>query len=113
MQMPGNVLDNNDRIVDDETDGDRQTTERHQVQCLADPMHEEERNGQSRGQGEGRDERGSPTTQERQQDQDAEDAADDDGIADVFDRVINEAGLIVNDGRADMVWWRLAFQEVT
>ena len=49
------VLDHDDRVVDDQADGDRQAAHRHQVDRLAEQPHEHERRDDRQRQRDGRD----------------------------------------------------------
>ena len=100
-QMPGNILNYHHRIVDDQADRHRQPAERHQVEGRPAPVQEEEGDRQRRGDGEGRDQRRPPAAQERQQDEHAEQAADDDGVAHILNRGVDEAGLVIDHRGGD------------
>ena len=59
------------------------------------------------GNRQGGDQRRPPAPQERQQDQDAEQAADQDGVAHVVHGGVDEASLVVDDRRLDVARRRL------
>ena len=67
VEMPVDVLDDDDRIVDDEADRDREPAHRHHVDRLAEPAHHEERRHDGERQRDGCDERQAPVAQEHQQ----------------------------------------------
>src|SRR5216683_2422379 len=101
-QMPGDVFDYHHRVIDDQADGNRQAAQRHQVECFTAPAQEEEGDGQGDGDGQSRDEGGPPAAQESQQDKDAEQTADQNGIAHVLDGGIHEDSLVIDNGGADI-----------
>ena len=95
-RAPVDVLHHDHRIVDDEADGDGQAAHRHQVDRPAEQPHEDERRDHGERQRDGGDQRQPPVAQEDQQDDDGEQAADQDGVADVGDRGRDELGEVVD-----------------
>ena len=72
VEMPVDVLDDDDRVVDDQSDRDRQAAHRHDVDRLTQPPHDQERRHDRERQRHRCDERQSPVAQEHQQDDDGE-----------------------------------------
>ena len=93
--MHHNVLDDDDRVVDDEADGGGEAAECHQVEALAERAQHDERDGECRGNDHAGDERRATVAQEQHHDQRREDQADDDGIAHAGDRIVHQVRLIV------------------
>lgn len=56
--MTANVLDDDHGVVDDEANRDSQAAQGHQIEGFATPVQEQKSDGQGRGNGQGRDERG-------------------------------------------------------
>ena len=96
------VLHHNNRIVDDESDGDGQAAHRHQVDRSAEDAHEDEGRNHGHRQRDGGDGGQARVPQEDHQDDDGEKAADQDGVANVLDRGSHELGEVVDlrDGEA-------------
>ncbi len=94
-QTPMDVFDHHHRIVDHQADGDRHPAHRHQVDRLAEQPHDEERRDDSQRQcacGHGGE---PPVAQEQEQDDDGEGGADEDGVAHVGDRALDELREVV------------------
>ena len=100
-QMPMDVLDHDDRVVDDEADGDRKAAHRHEIDRAVRQVQDEERADDRQRQRRRRNEGRSPITQEREQDEHGEEAADDDRLAHALDRVHDERRQIVDLGDPD------------
>ena len=96
-----NVLDDDHRIVDHEADGDGQAAERHQVDRPAEQPHEDERRNDRHRQRDRGNHRQPPVAKEDEQDDDREEAADEDGVADAGDRFLDELGEVVDPADPD------------
>src|SRR5689334_17045745 len=77
-QVPCDVLDYHDGIIDNQSDGDGQAAQRHQVERFAAPVKEKEGDRQRRGNGQGGDQRRAPASQKCQQDENTEQSPDQD-----------------------------------
>ncbi len=83
--VAGDVLHDHHRVVDHQPDRHRQAAQRHQVQRVVGQLEEEEADRQAQRDGNGRQERGPHALEEQQENQHAEEAADEDRVADVVD----------------------------
>ena len=79
FEVTRDVLDHHDRIIDDETDGDRQPHQRHVVEAVAKQIHDRERRDQRHRNGEARDQRRARIAQEGEDHQHDEDDGDQHG----------------------------------
>jgi hypothetical protein len=95
VEMAVDVLDDHDRVVDDQADGHGEAAHGHDVDRLAQPLHDEEGRHDGERQCDRGDQRQPPVAQEDEQHDDGKHAADQDGIADVDDRGGDELGEIV------------------
>ncbi len=73
-QMPHDVLDLDDRVVDEQADHERQREQRDGVHREAEPVHRRERRDDRQRQRRGRYQRRAPVAQEQPDDGDREDA---------------------------------------
>ena len=89
------VLDDDDRVVDDQADRGREAAERHQVEALAEQAQRDEGDRQRRGNHQAGDQRRAPVAQEQHHDQRRQHQADDHRVAHAGDRVVDEVRLIV------------------
>src|ERR1700722_4238147 len=103
--MARDILDHHDGVVDDESDGDRQTAKRHQVECFSAPVKEQKCDCQGCGYGQCRDEHRPPASEKGEEDQDTEETANHNRIAYVVNRGRDKTRLIVDDNRLDVSWW--------
>ena len=94
-QAPMDVLDDDHGVVDDQADGDGHAAHRHQVDRLAEQPHEEERADDGQRQRAGGDEGQPPVAEEDQQHEHRERGADEDRVADVGDRGLDELREVV------------------
>ena len=85
-----------DRVVDDEADRHGEPSHRHQVDRLAEDPHHDKRHENGKRKRDRRDEGEPPVAQEQQEDRHAEDAAEQDGIADIRNRRAHELRQIVD-----------------
>ena len=99
--MDDDVFNDDDGIVDDETDGGGEPAEGHEVEGLADDPEKEDCNGYGYRNDEAGDDGGGPVAEEEEEDDAGEDEADEDGIADAGDGFADELGLIVEGYEAD------------
>ncbi|MCY1226734.1 hypothetical protein D9M72_389800 [compost metagenome] len=91
------VLDDHDRIVDDDTDRQHQAEQRQHVQREAEGVEEGEGADQRHGDGDDRDDRRAPGLQEDENDDGDEQRRFADRLVDLVDRFRNELGRIVDD----------------
>src|SRR5713101_7106774 len=94
--MPVNVFDHHHRVVNHQPDGDGQAAERHQVERAAHQAHEKESAGGSERKRDGGDHGAPRLAEESEQDQDGQQAAEKDGIADVTDGIADELTQVVD-----------------
>ncbi len=71
-QLALDVLDDDDRVVDHDADGEHQPEQRQHVDGEAEPLHHREGADQRHGDGDERDDRRPPRLQEQQHDDDDE-----------------------------------------
>ncbi len=69
-QLALDVLDDDDRVVDDDADGEHQAEQRQHVDREAEPLHHREGADERYGDGDERDDRRAPRLQEQQHDDD-------------------------------------------
>ena len=96
-----NVLDDDDHVVDDQTDRDGQTAHRHQVDRSAERPHEDERRDHRERKRQSGDRRQSPVAEKDEQHDDGEQAADENRVTDARNRVGDEFGEVVDTGHRD------------
>ena len=100
VEMPDDILRDDDGVVDDETDGDRHGAEGHQVERLSEQPHHEDRDDERERDGR-RADRGDPAVAEEEQEHnDGERGADQHGVADRGDGVAHECCLVVHGREA-------------
>ena len=63
IAMQHDIFDHYDRIIDNEADGRREATERHQVEALTDEPQRQDRHGDRHRNDQAGDERGAPVAQ--------------------------------------------------
>ena len=95
------VFDDDDGVVDDDTDREHEAEQRQRVERDADQAHDEERADQRHGDGQDRDDRGAPRLQEQDDDEDDEHERFDQRVDHGVDRELDELGRIVDDRVAD------------
>ena len=78
LEVLEDVFAHDDRVVDEEADGQRQAEQRHHVQRVAEHVHDEERGDDAGRQRDGADERRAQIEHEDQDDEDGHGAAEDD-----------------------------------
>ena len=88
--MDNDVLNDDDGVIDDETDGSGEAAERHQVEALADGPKEQDGDGDRYGNDETGDQRGAPVAQEEKQDEAGQHQADEDGVAHTGDTLVHQ-----------------------
>ena len=110
VEMPVDVLDHDDGVVDDQPDGDREAAHRHDVDRFAEPPHDQEGGHDGEGQRDRGDQRQPPVAQEDEQHDHREDAADEDRVADVGDRGGHELREVV--GLGELQAGRQGFGEI-
>jgi hypothetical protein len=95
------VLNDHDRIVDDETGGERDAEERQRVDREAEHLHQEERAEQRDRDRERRDERGAPILQEQEDHDDDQDDRHGQRDDDFLDRFAHEQRGVERDAVVD------------
>ena len=103
-QMPRDVLDHDHGIIDDQADGHGQAAQRHQVERVSGQVEEDEADDEAQRDRERGDQGRSQALEEHQEDGNAHQTADDDGVADVGDRRADQQPLVVD--RMDLDAWR-------
>ena len=91
------VLDHDDRVVDDETGRERQPEERERVDREPEHLHQEERADQRDRDRERRDQRRAPVLQEQEDDEHDERDRDQQRRHDFFDRLADESRRVERD----------------
>ena len=104
VAMDDDVLDYDDRVVDDEANGGGEATESHEVEALSDDPEEEDGDGDGDGNDEAGDERAGPVAEEEEEDDAGEDESDEDRVADAADGLADELGLVVEGREMDAGW---------
>ena len=94
-ESPLDILDDHDGIVDDDSDGDREAAQAHQVERSSREGDAQERDGDGERKRQRGGERGAPLAEEEQQHRDGEDAADQHGVANAVHRLADQRRLIV------------------
>ena len=92
-QAPEHVLDVDDGVVDERSDGDRQTPQRHGVDRGAEGREGEDSGDQRGRQSERRDQGRAAVAEKEHQDEDDQDRPFDERLRDVADRDLDEVGL--------------------
>ncbi len=112
--MPGDVLDLDDGVIDQNAGGQRDGEERHKVQREAQQIHDVERGDRRKRQRDCRNQGRAPVLQECQHDKHGKDRAFDQGMQSAFvvavgveHRVVDQLDLDIRIGRADLVQRRL------
>ena len=93
LQPPEDVLDRDDRVVDQQADRDRQAAKRHRVDLEAEGRDHQDPGDQREGNGERRDQSRPDAAEEQRQDHDDQDRAPAKRLGDVPDRHLDEVGL--------------------
>src|SRR6266852_5202617 len=102
--MAGDVLHDDDGIVNDESGGDGEGHEREVVEAVAAEIHDREGADEGDGNGDGGDEGGAAISQENEDDNDDEDDGESEGTLDVADGRADGGGAVENDGGFDALW---------
>jgi len=97
------VLDDDDRVVDDQPGRKRQTEQRERVDREAERLHQREGADQRHGDRDGWDQRGAPALQEQEHDRDHQDDRDREGLEDLADRLAHERRRVEADLVGDAV----------
>ena len=101
LEVPGDVLDDDDRVVDDEAGRDRQRHEREVVDRVAEQVHRPEGPDQRNGNRDARNERRAHAPQEGEDHEDHEHDRDREGDLDVPDRSPDRRRAVENSGELD------------
>ena len=97
LEVAGDVLDDDDGVVDDEAGGDGERHEGEIVQRVAEQVHHAEGAEQRERNGDRRDERRAAFAKEDEDDEDHEQDGDDERARDVVDRGADGAGAVEHD----------------
>src|SRR5690606_17971960 len=103
LALPHDVLEDDDRVVDDHADAERDAAEAHLVQRKAAEVDEAERRDDRDRDRNRDDQRRRRVAQEREQDNDGQDSAPDRGVADAVDRALDERALVGDDLQLEVV----------
>ena len=101
FEMAHDVLDHDDRIVDDEAGADRQRHQRQVVDAEAAEIHDAERGDERNRQRDAGDDRGPERAQEEQHDHDDEADAQDERELHVVDGGADRSGAVADDLQID------------
>ncbi len=101
LEMAGDVLDDDDGVVDDEACGDGQCHEREVVERVAEQVHHAERAHQRERHGHAGDDGGPAASQKDEDDQDDQGDGDDQRTLDVDHRSADGAGPVEHDVEMD------------
>ena len=93
--MRDDIFHHHDGVIDDQPDGRSETTERHQVEALAQNAQGNERDGDGHRNHQARNQRGAPVAQEHHHDERRQHQADENRIAHALDGIVHDFGLIV------------------
>src|SRR5206468_12216803 len=98
------VLDNNNLIVNNDTDDCRKPTQCHEIETLAEQLHRDKRDEHRYGYHESRHHSRAPVPQEKPHEERRQKQSDYDGIADTGNGLLHDIGLVVegpdlDDGR--------------
>src|SRR5258706_2373176 len=92
------LLDDGDRVIDDDADRQHEAEERKVVEGEPDRLHEGAGSDEGDGYGQERDQGGAPALQEDQHDQDDQADGDEEGSDDVVEGLADEDRGVVGDG---------------
>ena len=98
------VLDDHDRVVDDDADREHQGQQRHGVGGIADRQQHREGADQADRDRDGGNDGRAQRTEEQEHDDHDEDEGLDEGSDDLADRVLHEARRVVDDGGLETLW---------
>ena len=101
MHQPLDVLDHDDRVVDQQADRQRQAEQGHRVDGEAGDVENRERAEQDDRDGDCRDQHRAPVLQEDEDHQDDEDDRLEQRLRDLVDRQLDEVGRVVGVGVVD------------
>src|SRR6266851_5296123 len=91
-----NIFEDNDGVVDDDANGQRQSEKRYVVQGKVHAAHQRERGDDGSGDGHGGNENGAPVSNEQPHDQAREDAAENQVFDERMDGSLDEIGNVVD-----------------
>ena len=97
LEVPHDVLPDDDRVVDEEPDRERQRHERHDVQRHPEEVHDDERGDDRDRERQPRDDGRAPGVQEEEDDEDRQDRADDQGGRHVVDGLLDHDGAVPHE----------------
>ena len=101
LQMPGDVLDHDDGVVDDEAGGDREGHQRQVVDAVAQEVHRAERADERDGHDDARDQGRAQAPQEDEDDEDDERDRDRERHLDVVNRGADGGRAVDDPGEPD------------
>ena len=105
--MHNDILDDNDGVVDNETDRRSEAAQRHQVETLPNDPEKENRNRDSDRYDQTGDQRRGPVTEKEKQDGARKQKPNQNRVAHTGDAVANEFGLIVKRLQMNSRWQSL------
>ncbi len=97
VEMPLHVLDDDDRVVHDETDGQHDAEKRQKVDREPGHQHQEDGADERNGDRDDRDEHRPEGAEEEEDDEDDDQERDRQGLQDLADRVLDVGGRVVRD----------------
>ena len=89
-QAAHDVLDVDDRVVDEHADRDREAAERHRVERVAEVVEHERRGDQRQRNRDERDQRGAHVAQEREQHDEHDHGREREAVAQIAERALDE-----------------------
>ena len=93
--MQNDVLDNNNLVVNNETDGRRKPSQCHEIETLSEQLHRDKRDEHRYGYHESRHDSRAPVPQEKPNDERRQKQSDNNGIADTGNGLLHDIGLVV------------------
>ena len=95
VAVQDDILDNNDLVVDDQTNSRSKTSQGHEVETLTGELHCDKRDEHRNGHDESRHDRCAPIAQKEPNDQSGEKQSNDNSVAHAGDGFLDDVGLIV------------------
>ena len=106
IAMENDVFDDDDGVIDDQADGGSQSAEGHKVETFSDDPEKEHGDGDGYRNDQAGNERGTPVSQEQEQDDAGERESDQDSVANAAYAFAYQFGLIVVGLQANIFWQR-------
>ncbi len=102
LDVPEDILEDDDGVVHDQADCERQAAQRHRIQRITAQVEEGERGDDRNRDGERHHQRAAHVAQEEEQDQDGEEAADHRVCFHVRDGVLDKVRVVGGDMKAEI-----------